>query len=921
MGICFRNCVLVFFLSLLFACSDDSSGDKQVEEAKAYLSGGKKNAAIIELKNALQKNSNNQDARWLLGQAYFDKGLYADAVKELTRARELGKSDDEVLPLLSQALLSVGDMEALSAISVENVSDTTRSFVLASQGMAVLRSGKGVDKAEILIDQAVESQVTAYALESKARLMGYQAKGDWTSVRTQLQKVFEVDPEYAPAWSLQGDIELRSLKPEMAEQAYTRAISSSTFRLEDYYKRALVRFQMENLEGATEDINVLAARAPNSLSTHYLQGILHFRNGNIKDAITAFDVTQNDEDRYPMALFYLATAHNMEGNFSQAEDFAYRFLAISPNNPAGRKLLATMKLQSGDSVEAEALIRPVVAMDGQDVNALNLLASALLKQGKTDEGVALLTKVTQLQPNSPEARTRLGAGLLASGEVSHGLEHIEAALKLDPSFQQADLLLVSAFLRQRDFDGALKAVDQFEKKNPDSSIPHNLRGQVYMAADRTSDAKIAFEKALKISPGDLSVIQNLAFLAIQDKDLTLAHSYYLKALEHHTDYLPVMLKLAALADIQGNTDEMVKWLEQAMAAHPKEVQPRVMLSRYYLSRGKPEQVPILIGGLESSFKKQPDVLNVVGLSHLQRNEFLDAKAVFGQLSPLRRDAPQPHHHMGLALLGLGEKEDAKTEFEKALEISPSYIEPRIELIRLLLQRSDKDAVLENLAILKELSPEHPEVIQLDAVRARLDGNQKEALVLTQSAFDKAPTTRNMLVLAQQNWSMGKKVEAENILDNWLKEHPKDVLAHLELADMYLGQGEEVKAGDEYSKVLDLQNNNPLALNNLAWLLRDKKTKQALEYAERAVEHSQESPLALDTLAVVLLKNDELTRAQRTIERAMKKNSTNPSIKYHSAMINAAAGDKAKAKKELIELLSEKDDFPERKEAEQLLKQL
>ena len=54
---------------------------------------------------------------------------------------------------------------------------------------------------------------------------------------------------------------------------------------------------------------------------------------------------------------------------------------------------------------------------------------------------------------------------------------------------------------------------------------------------------------------------------------------------------------------------------------------------------------------------------------------------------------------------------------------------------------------------------------------------------------------------------------------------------------------------------------------------------------------------------------------------MKKNSTNPSIKYHSAMINAAAGDKAKAKKELIELLSEKDDFPERKEAEQLLKQL
>jgi putative PEP-CTERM system TPR-repeat lipoprotein len=366
---------------------------------------------------------------------------------------------------------------------------------------------------------------------------------------------------------------------------------------------------------------------------------------------------------------------------------------------------------------------------------------------------------------------------------------------------------------------------------------------------------------------------------------------------------------------------MVKWLEQAMAAHPKELQPRVMLSRYYLSMAKPEQVPVLIGELDPSLKSQPDVLNVVGLSHLQRQEFLDAKVVFEQLASQRRDAPQPHHNLGLAFLGLGEKEDAKTEFEKALDISPSYIEPRLELVRLLLQQLDKDPAIENLAILKELSPEHPEVLQLDAVRARLDGNQKEALALTQSAFDKAPTTRNMLVLVQQNWGMGEKEKAEDILENWLQEHPKDVMARLELADMYLGQGEEVEAGNEYSKVLDLQKNNPLALNNLAWLLRDKNTKQALEYAERAVEHSKGSPLALDTLAVVLLKNNELSKAQRTIERAMKKNSTNTSIKYHSAMINAAVGDKAKAKQELIALLSEKDDFSERKEAEKLLGQL
>lgn len=921
MSMYFRNGFLIFMISLLFACSSDLSGDKEIEKARGYLAEGKSNAAMIELKNALQKNGNNQEARWLLGAEYFNKGLYADAVKELSKARELGRSDEDVLPLLSQSLLNIGDKETLQSISADNLSGAARSYVLASQGMSKLRSGEGIEKSSILINQAVDASATAFALEAKARLMGASSRGDWAAVRQQLQKVFEVDLDYAPAWSLQGDIEFQSLNLTLAEQAYTKAINSSNLRLEDYYKRALVRLQMEDLEGATKDIDFLVKRAPKSPSTHYVQGIIHMRNGNIKDAITAFDIAQNNEDRFPMSLFYLATAHNMEGNFSQAEDFAYRFLAIAPDNEAGRKLLAAMKLRQGENVEAEALIRPVIEKNSEDVNALNVLASSLLRQGKTKEGVDILAKIAQLQPGSAEAMTKLGAGLLVSGDTSGGLEQIEAALKLDPSYEQAGLVLVSALIKQKDFDAAIKVVDEFEQKNPDSAAHHILRGQVYMAATRVDDAKAAFEKALVLAPGDPVVSQSLAVLAMQNKDFDLARSYYHKVLDHHSNYLPAMLKLAALADIQGDTEEMVKQLEQAKNAHPKEVQPRVMLARYYLTQGKPEQVPILIRELDPSLKNQPDVLNVVGLSHLQRKEFIDAKTIFQKLSAQRRDAPQPHHNMGLSYLGLGEKAKAEQEFEKALEVSPSYLQPRIELVRLLLLRKERDKAVESLSILKELASENPEVLQLDAARARLDGNQKEALSLSKLAFEQSPTTRNMLVLAQQNWAMGQKEEAQDILESWLKEHPKDVLARLELADMYLGKGEEAKASDEYAQVLEVQKDNTLALNNLAWLLRDKKPKQALEYAQQAVDQSQQSPLAMDTLAVVLLKNNESVKAQRTIERALEKLPNNPSIKYHSAMINAAAGDKAKAKKYLTELLSGKDKFPERKEAEALLKTL
>jgi len=916
----FRNVFLVFMVSFLMACSTDFSGDKDVEKAKGYLAEGKSNEAVIELKNALQSNGNNKEARWLLGKEYFSKGRYADAVKELSKASELGRSDDDVLPLLAQSLLHVGDKDTLRGLSTDNLSDSARSYILASQGMSKLRSGEGIEKASVLINQAVEASATAFALEIKARLIGASSRGEWSAVRQQLQEVFEVDSEYAPAWSLQGDIEFQNLNFNLAEEAYTKAINSSNFRLDDYYKRALVRLQVEDLDGAKKDVDFLVKRVPKSPSTHYVQGIIHMRNGNIKDAITAFDVAQNDEDRFPMALFYLATAHNMKGNFTLAEDFAYRFLSIAPDNKAGRQLLATMKLKQGEYVEAEALIKPVIEENGENVNALNLLASALLKQGKIKEGVDILAKAVDLQPESAEAITKLGAGLLASGDTLGGLEHVESALKLDPTYKPAGMVLVAELVKQKDFDAAIKVVDEFQQKNPGSASQHILRGQVYMAASRVDDAKAEYEKALEMVPGDPVVSQSLAFLAIRGKDFDKARNYYLQVLEHHPDYLPVMLQIAAVAEMQQDKEEMIKYLELAKESHPKEMQPRMLLARHYLTQGEPDKVPVLIGDLDPSVKSQPDVLNVVGQSHLQRKEFFDAKAIFQKLSSKRPDAPQPHHNMGLAYIGLGEIDKAEKEFEKAVDMAPSYIEPRIELVRLLLHRKERSGAVENLAILKKLAPEHPEILQLDAVRARLDGNQKDALNLSKSAFEKSPTTRNMLVLAQQNWVMGQKEETHNILEVWLKKYPKDVLARLELASLHIGQGDD-KAADQYAKVLEVQKDNTLALNNLAWLWRDKKPETALKYAQQAAEQSKNSPLALDTLAVVLLKNKETVKAQRTIDRALEKLPDNPSIKYHHAMINAAAGEKAKAKKYLTELLSGKEEFPERKDAEALLKTL
>ncbi|MEZ5529360.1 MAG: PEP-CTERM system TPR-repeat protein PrsT [Porticoccaceae bacterium] len=911
----------VTIASFLTACSGDATGNKSVEQAKGYLADGKSNAAVIELKNALQQNSDNQQARWLLGGLYFSRGAYADAVKELLKASELGQSDSDVMPLLAQSYLAQMDMDGLQSLSSDNLSGASQAIVLAAQGQGKLVSGQ-VQESSKLIEEAVTlAPEEPYVLLAKAKLQGIEGNGDWNSVRATLDKIFKINPNYVPAWSLLGDIELQGLNTKGAEDAYTKALMIDDGRLEDRYKRGLVRLQRDDLKSAEEDAVYLLQRTPKTPGTQYLNGILLFREGKIKDAVTALDIARLDEDRYPMSLFYLASAHHLLGNPAQAEDFAYRFLAIAPNSIPGRKLLAAMKSADGQNVEAEELIRPVVDSNKDDVEALDILAGILLNQGKTEEGQQLLSRVAALQPDSPLAQTRLGASLLASGDVAQSLEHIESALKLDPAFKEADVLLVSAYLRKGDVTAALKAVDSFEAKNPGSAAPHDLRGEVYLTQKNPVEARKAFERALQAAADDVSANDRLALMAIEEGKYAEARSYYDAILKSKPDYLPTLLKQAALAELQKDDKSMEAFLKKALESNPKEVQPRVMMARLYLTRGQPEQVSVVLNALDQDGQNQPDVINVVGLSYLARGDYQNARSVFERLAKLSTDAPQPHYHLAMAFRGLGDSANERAEFEKAIEMSPAYLEARIELTRTLFRLNDRQAVDVNLVTLQKLAPENSEVLQLLAVKALRDGSPSEALAFSRKAYEKAPTSRNMLIVAQQLWTQGEKADSRNMMEDWLADNPRDVSVLLELAALYVASDEEGKAIVLYERILEVSPKNPRALNNLAWLLREKDSKRALEYANQAVDLSNQTADTLDTLAMVLLEQGENEKARRTIERALSKAASSATIQYHSALISSKSDEREAAIKVLQTLLAEHKVFPERKEAEQLLSEL
>ena len=907
---------VVLVSTFLLGCGETTTAIEYVNNAKSHINSGELAAATIELKNALKVDADSAEARWLLGKVYFDQDDMPSADKEFRHARQLGYSVDDVVPLLAQTFLQQAKFDELLALPVDSLTGESLALLLSTQGLAKLAKGE-MPAANTLIESALsEAPGLAYVQMAKARLL--HAGGDVDLLRAQLDTLFTIDPDYSPALSLLGDLELQKNELESAKQKYTRAIEAGTSRtaeFSDRLKRALVLIVLKQYDVAQADVSYLLARAPKHPSAHYVQGLIYFQQKEWVDARAAFDQALPAKERYPQILYYLAALHLLEGNREQAVVYASEFYGLAPGDIAGRKLLATIRLDEKDYFEVEELLRPVLALGQNDAGVMNLLANALLRQGKTDEAIDLLSEVAELEPDSAMAQIRLGAGMLAGG-----VEHIESALRLNPDYQQGEILLVLNYLRQNAFDKALKAAEAFSDRQPEAATPYNLLGRVHMATKREKKAREAFQKARELAPGDPFANQALALFAMQEKKYGVAEVHYQEILEQHPDYLPALLKLAALKQLEGEEETFIGYLERAMEANPAAYQPRLVLARYYLSKGRAEKVAVVLNGIDGG-SENAEVLQVIGLAQLAEEDYHSAQGSFEKLLQLRPDAAAGHYLLARAFDGIGRHELVEPGLRKAIELAPKYIEPRVALARLSLKKEDLQTFEEQLAQLETLAPQNSTIWSLQLAQAKLRGDKPSVLAIYEKAFQQQPSTSTMMGLADQKLSRGDIQGARGLFQNWINGNPEDVDARIALANMLIKEGNTALAVAQYQTVLAYEANNLVALNNLAWFLRDSNTKQAVEFAQQAVKIDGESAAIQDTLAMALLAGGQPNEAKNAIARALGKTPDNASMRYHRVLINLALDQKSSATSELKRLLKSKQQFPERGEAETLMKQL
>jgi Flp pilus assembly protein TadD len=186
------------------------------------------------------------------------------------------------------------------------------------------------------------------------------------------------------------------------------------------------------------------------------------------------------------------------------------------------------------------------------------------------------------------------------------------------------------------------------------------------------------------------------------------------------------------------------------------------------------------------------------------------------------------------------------------------------------------------------------------------------------ALERSKTTDHAIRLHVLYDVAGRKADADRFALAWTREQPKDARFVFHLGSMAMDTKDYAGAEARYRQVLALTPDQPLALNNVAWLMVQQGKPGAVPLAEKAQKLLPEQASVMDTLAAALAAEDQLPKAIEWQRMAVAKAPNNPTYQLTLAKLLIKSGDKVAARGQLEQLGKLGDKFAAQAEVTQLL---
>jgi tetratricopeptide (TPR) repeat protein len=220
--------------------------------------------------------------------------------------------------------------------------------------------------------------------------------------------------------------------------------------------------------------------------------------------------------------------------------------------------------------EAERLARRAIELDGELFEAYWALGwTEFTYRNEWQKAREHFQRTIELAPGEWAGYHSLGFVEGVLGRTEQALEAARIAFDLDPLAYWPSIGLKTAHVRQRDYDAAVRQLENLVEIQPDGSWSRVELGILLIRMGREAEADRYLVDAQRLAPEDLGlqVMMALAPAILGDTAAALAIVEPIaRAVESRDTYLAAGVLAFAYAEL-GHSDEAMRWLTESREIH------------------------------------------------------------------------------------------------------------------------------------------------------------------------------------------------------------------------------------------------------------------------------------------------------------------------------------------------------------------
>lgn len=608
-------------------------------------------------------------------------------------------------------------------------------------------------------------------------------------------------------------------------------------------------------------------------------------------------------------------------NFNEADK-------VKPNQPQIRLANFSALVMNNQFPEAEKLALDLIEKQKDYAPIYDLLYVQYATRRQLAEAEQLLVRKAEYNPKSAQYILQLAAHYAGTNNRP-GLDQAMAKLNDEKAFQEGHLAAGDFyFLRLREFARAEEQYQAGLKAFPKEKITYQKRLiELFAQTNRVPDANKLLAEVLKEHPDDAEGLSMRAALRLTTgnrDEINLAVNEFQNLVAKNTGNHLLHFNLGRALLAKGEVEQGRIQLEETLKLRPDFVAARELLAKIYLSRsdgGKALQ--------EADNILKVDPSNLAG--HLARSSALallnDNDKARQELNLILANYPQnteARYQLGFLAYRTGDFSKASQLFTDLRKADPKDLRGLVGVIETLASQNKlADAVKEaESALMAE--PDRTELkIAVGNLYVR-SARYEDGIKKYQELLAKDPKNADILFkMAETYRRKGDLNQAIEIFRKASQASPNDPAPLLQLGLLMDGTGRRDQAKPIYEQILRIQQDHPIALNNLAFIKAEEGNDldQALSMAQRAFQAQPNTPDIADTLGWVYIRKNLSAEAIRVFTDLVKQHPENPIYRYHYGMALMQRGDRPAAKREFQAALANKPSKNDTDKINELLRQL